>query len=154
MRMKILYVHFVTIVVITHVQKRHIADRTLNNKLTKAIRNGELVDVKWIDVKVGDILKVMKDEAIPADLVCLSTSEPNGLCYIETSQLDGETNLKIRKAHKNTIDLTQFEQLQKFNASINCEAPNNKLYNFTGNIHIEGEANSAPIDVEQILLRV
>lgn len=41
------------------------------------------------DVLVGDILKVQNRTFIPADLVVLSTSEPQGTCYIETANLDG-----------------------------------------------------------------
>jgi len=33
----------------------------------------------------------------------LNTSEPNGVCYIETKNLDGETNLKQKNAHKDVL---------------------------------------------------
>ena len=36
------------------------------------------------------------DDSIPADCIILSTSEPEKICYIETANLDGETNLKIK----------------------------------------------------------
>ena len=52
----------------------------------------------WKEVVVGDIVKVDNDRFFPADLVIISSSEPQGMCYIETSNLDGETNLKIRSA--------------------------------------------------------
>ena len=44
---------------------------------------------KWRDVAVGDVVRLESDAFIPADLVLISTSEPEGLCYIETSNLDG-----------------------------------------------------------------
>jgi P-type E1-E2 ATPase len=45
---------------------------------------------------VGDILEVRSDEPIPADLVVLATSEQGGVSYIETANIDGESNLKVK----------------------------------------------------------
>lgn len=40
----------------------------------------------------------MRDEELfPADLMCLHSELPENVCYIKTTNLDGETNLKIRK---------------------------------------------------------
>ena len=39
---------------------------------------------------------VEKDENVPADLVLLSSVDEEGLAFIETAELDGETNLKIK----------------------------------------------------------
>lgn len=44
---------------------------------------------KWKDIQVGDIVRLDSDDFIPADMVLISSSEPEGLCYIETSNLDG-----------------------------------------------------------------
>ena len=58
--------------------------------------NSDIEDATWAQVAVGDIVQVKEDEFIPADLVLLWTSELKGNCFIETKNLDGETNLKTK----------------------------------------------------------
>ena len=52
--------------------------------------------VKWRDVRVGDLVHLSNNEAVPADMVLLHSSNPMGICYLDTCNLDGETNLKQR----------------------------------------------------------
>ena len=47
------------------------------------------VEKKWKDIQVGDLVRLDSDDFIPVDMVLISSSEPEGLCYIETSNLDG-----------------------------------------------------------------
>ena len=50
---------------------------------------------QWADVEVGQIIVIKKDETIPADVVLLGSSD-DGTCFVETKNLDGETNLKTK----------------------------------------------------------
>ena len=52
-------------------------------------------DKKWKDVKVGDIVEVTADQPFPCDLALLYSKTEDGICYITTANLDGETNLKV-----------------------------------------------------------
>uniref|UniRef100_H9G6W0 Phospholipid-transporting ATPase n=1 Tax=Anolis carolinensis TaxID=28377 RepID=H9G6W0_ANOCA len=79
-------------------------------------------------------------------------SEPQAMCYIETSNLDGETNLKIRQGLTQTASLQSREELMKITGKIECEGPNRHLYDFTGNLRIDGQS-PVPIGPDQILLR-
>lgn len=62
------------------------------------------VKVKWKEMEVGDIVHLSCNEMIPADVLILRTSDPNGLCYIETMNLDGESNLKQRQVIRDYVD--------------------------------------------------
>lgn len=55
---------------------------------------------KWKNVRVGDIIHLSCNETIPADMVVLNSSDEYGMCFIESSNLDGESNLKQRQAVK------------------------------------------------------
>jgi phospholipid-transporting ATPase len=93
--------------------KRHRADKKTNGAITWTYNKTrkEFEKMAWKDICVGDILRVENDKYFPADLVLLSSSEPQGICYIETSNLDGETNLKIRSAVQSTVHLSDEENL-------------------------------------------
>ena len=71
-------------------------DRKINRNKVLLLKDKEWVRTMWLDIKVGDLVKVENKEPFPADLVLLSSSEDQAMAYIETSNLDGETNLKVR----------------------------------------------------------
>ena len=51
-------------------------------------------------MRVGDVIHLSCNEVIPADMVVLNSSDEYGLCFIESSNLDGESNLKQRQSVK------------------------------------------------------
>jgi phospholipid-transporting ATPase len=108
--------------------------------------------VLWKQVLVGDIMKVENRSYIPADIVLITTSEPQGLCYIETANLDGETNLKSRQALLETTNILpeNFHTLK--GTVIKCEQPNSKVNNFDGSIILNDK--TYPLSLSQLLLRV
>ena len=58
---------------------------------------GSFADITWRDVKVGQVVRVLDNELFPADLVCLHSGLPDKVAFIKTTNLDGESNLKIRR---------------------------------------------------------
>ncbi|XP_075883885.1 phospholipid-transporting ATPase VD isoform X2 [Nelusetta ayraudi] len=92
------------------------------------------VERRWKDVRVGDFVRLSCNDIIPADMLLLHSSDPRGVCYIETANLDGETNLKQRQV---VLDLP-FQgaelNLENFHSRIECENPNDDLSRFRGYI--------------------
>ena len=114
-------------------------------------RNYTFCETNWKKVRVGDIVKVCKDEYFPADLVLLSSCHEDGVCYVETMNLDGETNLKLKHALDVTSHLHDEKFFKEFTAVIKCEDPNEKLYSFIGTLSIDGK--EYPLSIQKLLLR-
>uniref|UniRef100_A0AAQ4P165 Phospholipid-transporting ATPase n=1 Tax=Gasterosteus aculeatus aculeatus TaxID=481459 RepID=A0AAQ4P165_GASAC len=74
---------------------RHKADNEVNGAPVFVVRSGSLVQTRSKNIRVGDIVRVAKDETFPADLALLSSDRADGTCHITTASLDGETNLKV-----------------------------------------------------------
>ncbi|KAJ3043255.1 hypothetical protein HDV00_005575 [Rhizophlyctis rosea] len=101
-------------------------------------RPPEWSPTQWSDLHVGDVLLLHNNDPIPADLLLLSTSESGCLAYIETKNLDGETNLKIRKGPDETSWMKDPQDvLDGLRGVVECEAPSNKLYEFRGTLVLE-----------------
>ncbi|KAL7021494.1 hypothetical protein ACKWTF_011893 [Chironomus riparius] len=132
--------------------QRHISDSQVNNRISKCLRNGKLVNERWSGVQVGDIIRMENDQFVAADILILTSSEPNGLCFIETAELDGETNLKIKQCLVETAIMNDYEdRLWEFNGEIVCEPPNNLLNKFEGTLMWKNQRFS--LDNEKLLLR-
>ena len=54
--------------------------------------------MKWQHIKVGNVVKFRKDFEAPADILVLYSSNSSGLVFVDTMNLDGETNLKEKTA--------------------------------------------------------
>ncbi|KAL6426436.1 hypothetical protein ACFW04_009128 [Cataglyphis niger] len=132
--------------------KRHRADDEINMREVEVLRDGHWEWIHWHAVAVGDVVKVHNNTFFPADLVLLSSSEPQGMCFIETANLDGETNLKIRQAHPDTANLLDTAELMNFRANVQCEPPNRHLYEFHGVLR-ETNKQSVALGPDQLLLR-
>ncbi|KAL6109500.1 atp8b2 [Pungitius sinensis] len=114
---------------------RHKSDNQVNNRQSQVLIRGLLQNEKWMNVRVGDIIKLENKQFVAADLLLLSSSEPHGLCYIETAELDGETNMKVRQSVSVTNELADQNNLASFDGEVVCEPPNNKLDRFCGTLY-------------------
>ncbi|EEC05352.1 ATPase, putative, partial [Ixodes scapularis] len=119
-------------------------------------QSGRYVKTLWKHVRVGDIIHLSCNEVIPADILLLRSSDDQGLCYIETANLDGETNLKQRqvaaKVEGFAGKLSEVFHPLSFTSTVECDPPNCKIYRFHGFIcHPSGE--KVPVTSDNLLLR-
>ncbi|XP_028260278.1 probable phospholipid-transporting ATPase VA [Parambassis ranga] len=134
--------------------RRHRSDKEINHMdcLVYSRVERRYVEKYWKEVRVGDFIRLRCNEILPADVLLLSSSDPDRLCHIETATLDGETNLKQRQVVRSFFDLDcDFDPL-KYNSIIECEKPNNDLNRFRGYIiHRSGRRDA--LYKENLLLR-
>ncbi|KAE8349388.1 hypothetical protein BDV28DRAFT_141361 [Aspergillus coremiiformis] len=86
----------------------------------------------WKSVQVGDFVRLYNGDPVPADVVVLSTSDPDGACYVETKSLDGETNLKVRHALHCGRQVRHARDCERAEFMIDSEAPHPNLYAYSG----------------------
>jgi len=115
------------------------------------------VGTTWQDLHVGDFVLLRENDLIPADILVVSTSEQDNLCYIETKNLDGETNLKVRQGIKEFGGVKKTADLATIQCYLDADAPNNNLYTFKGVLHMidrETEEESQTLcTINSMLLR-
>jgi phospholipid-translocating ATPase len=107
---------------------------------------------KWKDIRVGDVIKLSRNEAAPADLVLLHSSGDNGIAYVETMALDGETNLKSKQATASLAKMCKTpDSIALCKAQFVVEDPNLDLYTLEGRVTVDGE--TSPLTNTEVINR-
>lgn len=115
----------------------------------------------WKKVEVGDIILLKENDPIPADLIVLSTSDQDGACFVETKNLDGETNLKPRRCLRATMGIQAEEDVEHAKFIIDSEPPHANLYAYSGTLRywqrdvkgMPGVERTEAVTINELLLR-
>ena len=130
-------------------KKENNSECFIYNKMSRTFENR-----KWHEIKLGDIIKVENNQQFPADLLLLSTSDENGISYVETKNLDGEINLKFRQANKSIHELIYQKDISELsNLHYVCvtKPPNEFIYKFDATLY-KTEIDGAIADHKQFEL--
>jgi phospholipid-translocating ATPase len=115
-------------------------------------KTGEWLRVQWQHVKVGDVVRLRRNDGVPADMILLHATGPNGVAYIETMALDGETNLKSKQACPLVAEqCNTLHGIKSTHATIVSEDPNIDLYSYDGRVTVGDEM--LPLSLNNIVYR-
>lgn len=130
---------------------RYKSDVQTNSRKTERYDGGQWYEVEWKDVYVGDILRTKDKEDFAADMIVLETSDNKGACYIMTSSLDGEKNLKPKFAPKETQGMRGNDATFDVQGQLNFGPPDENLYSFSGTLEMNGQ--TIGLGAKQLLIR-
>jgi phospholipid-transporting ATPase len=146
--------------------KRNKSDKFENNREVNVItfmEDGTMVETKKLseDVNPGDIIKLSGAGPVPVDLLLIMTSMhgDGNKCYIETANLDGETNLKLRDAPAGLYDLYRDDVTagrvikELFAGSIEFDPPNKNMHHFVGTLKLHGKQEAVALGPSNVILR-
>ena len=125
----------------------------MNNKLTKVLNpsNQQWEVKKWQFLAAGDIIRLDCDFEAPADIVLLHCSNKSGVVFVDTMNLDGETNLKERMALHECLDERRLPFIQ---GEIKCDAPNENLERCESQINYRSQIfKQQSSNIKNLLLR-
>eukprot|EP01138_Halocafeteria_seosinensis_P008155 gb/GECG01008335.1/.p1 GENE.gb/GECG01008335.1/~~gb/GECG01008335.1/.p1 ORF type:complete len:1457 (+),score=160.21 gb/GECG01008335.1/:1-4371(+) len=138
--------------------KRHRSDREVNNRTASVIyhkHSTENKELTWRDLRVGHLVKVFNDHESPADVIVLQTSYDEGSCYIETSNIDGETDLKLKGAVPEVASRTK--NPAELRGTFECDHPNDFLHVFNGAMKCMSQDGKRPetygVTAKNVVLR-
>src|ERR1700761_8292684 len=110
--------------------------------------------ILWEDLRVGDYVKLSNNEQVPADLVICSTSEEENVAYVETKNLDGETNLKSRNAVSSLTELRSARACANIKFTLDADRPDENMYKLNAKVVMRDEnVRPQPVDLQNVLLR-
>ena len=125
----------------------------MNNKLTQVLNplTMQFDSRKWQDLEIGNIVLFEKDQEAPADLLIIHSANESGVVFVDTMNLDGETNLKEKNALLEEVDETELAWIA---GELRCDDPNENLDKWEGRVFMANNRVKPPIGgIKNLLLR-
>ena len=142
--------------------QRSRSDKEENTRLVTVVTfdsNGSIVEkqIETQHIKAGDIIKMTGKTVVPADMILILTSNyaDGNQCYVETANIDGETNLKLREAPSALLPFVKTGEASPdlFTGSIEFEPPNKNIHNFIGTLSLDLSTKPFALSADNMLLR-
>ncbi|CAE8621685.1 unnamed protein product [Polarella glacialis] len=109
--------------------------------------------IRWSDVAVGDFIRLNRDDPVPADVLMVCSSQAEGVVFVDSAQLDGETSLKPKTAPNAIMHMIQNLNSHDIEGHVEVELPNEVVQSFAGTLYLKGHPRGSPLELQNIVLR-
>ena len=128
-------------------------DKKSNYRLTTIFKKNTWYDEPCYKICPGDIVKIKAEEEATCDILIIKSSNKSGYVYIDTKNLDGESNLKEKCTIEKLKEVPMTEKfLGKLNGNISTIKSNANLYQWEGLINY-GQMKNIFCDINNLLLK-
>ena len=116
---------------------RYKYDTLSNDEEVVVLREGKFVKSQSKTLKNGEIVLIYENKSIPADMIILDSGMSDGQCYVETSSLDGEKNLKLKIANQKIVGLISKRRIHESKKKLEMDKLNDSMnFFFSGFIQV------------------
>jgi len=118
-------------------------DYAKNNAEFKTLRSGHYQKIASKDLLVGDIVMIEDGQRVPADCVLLSSGISGGsIAYVDTKNLDGETNLKPKSVPQAMLKSfrSNWKKIKDLDCFVTVDAPNGDMRAFAGELKVSASS--------------
>jgi len=134
---------------------RHRYDNQINSEKCTVYKSEKWAEVKSQDISMGDIVLVKNANSFTSDLLLLDSNLKDGICYIETANLDGERNSKLKISSPSTAGLFKYfinnNENKKILTSFKEQNKNNEhVIDFDSNKHNNLNLNEENLPTNKI----
>ena len=138
-----------------------INDCKVNNQIAHIYDNEKrmFVDTTWKEVKVGQIIKILKDEVVPADIIVLESMDNKHQCYLDNSSINGNFDMFTTKracndTHAPSMKVMKFvEYVKNIKGILKYEEPNSNMNSFNGRLKLESFPRASDVNLDNFVMR-
>ncbi|GIX61929.1 guanylyl cyclase [Babesia caballi] len=110
-------------------------------------------DVRACDLAVGNIVKLSCDDQVPADMIILACSNPDGQVHVDTTFLDGNRDLKVKYCTKDAKVEASIHSFANIRGQIVCDRPSPDLESFTGTLRLKGHPRPRNVYMHNFIMK-
>ncbi|ORM42067.1 putative phospholipid-transporting ATPase 5 [Babesia sp. Xinjiang] len=135
--------------------KRFVVGKCVDYKRCQVLqpKKSRMKKIRVGDIVVGNIVKLTCDEQVPADMILLSCSNPDGQVHVDTALVDGDRDLKVKYCTKYTKGDASLHSFTNIRGQVICDRPSPDLENFNATLRLKGHPRPRNVHIHNFIMK-